>query len=192
MPTPAPVIGGADSACENRVYTYSVTPTAGDSYSWSVSGGTILGSSTGSGIDVLWGTPGAGTVSITQTTPFGCDSTISFSPGIVIMPTPAPVIGGADSACENRVYTYSVTPTAGDIYIWSVSGVTILGYSTGSGIVVLWGTPGAGTVSITQTTPFGCDSTISFSPGIVIMPTPAPVIGGDFLSCDKRFYTFFV
>ncbi len=161
MRTPAPVITGPDSTCQNKKYTYSVPSVTGDSYNWQVSGGTIIGSSTGSSVLVAWGNPGAGKIEVVQTSSFGCDSMVQRT--IRVMRTPAPVIAGADSGCQNKKYVYSVTAVAGDKYAWQVTGGTIVGAANTNSITVAWGMPGIGSVTIRQTSGFGCDSVVSKS-----------------------------
>ncbi|HYG14396.1 MAG TPA: PKD domain-containing protein, partial [Bacteroidia bacterium] len=188
MYTPAPVIAGANSACHNKIYTYSTTNIANDSYSWSVTNGTIISGQGTNSIDILWGTVGTGTVTLTQTSPFGCDSTVSTG-GVVIMYTPAPVIAGADSACHNKIYTYSTPAIANDSYSWSVTNGTIISGQGTNSIDILWGAAGTGTVTLTQTSPFGCDSTVSLSV-IRILYTPAPVLTGEDSACHNKLFTY--
>ncbi|MBI1223592.1 MAG: hypothetical protein GC180_13400, partial [Bacteroidetes bacterium] len=187
--TPTPAINAPnDSACENKIYTYSITPAAGESFSWGVSGGTIVGSSTGSSVQVLWGSPGTGTLSVTQTSSFGCDSTVSTN--VTVVQTPKPVITlPNDSACQNKIYNYSVPSVAGESYVWSVSGGAFVGDSTSNSVNVLWGSPGTGTLSVTQTSAFGCDSTVSEN--VAIVYTPAPVINlPNDTACENKIYNY--
>src|SRR6185436_1751282 len=97
--------------------------TAGNTYLWSVSGGTISGSNSGSSITVAWNGSGSGTVTVTQTNTVSCDSTVIKN--ITINPTPAPVITGPTTVCAFKQTSYSTNTTAGNTYLWSVSGGTI-------------------------------------------------------------------
>ncbi len=170
---PDPIISGEDSTCQNKIYTYTTPDIPGNTYMWNVSGGTVLGANNGSSLSVLWTTTGPHSISITETTPSGCDTTEVYP--IIVLPTPAPVIVlPNDTACQNKIYTYSITPTIGHTYLWNVSGGTIIGANNTASINVLWGTPGTGTITVTQTSAFGCDSTVSES--LLIVPTPMPVI----------------
>jgi PKD repeat protein len=72
---PVPVITGPASSCGNQTATYSVAGGGGLSYSWTVSGGTINGSSTGQSVSVTWNSSGVGTISVTVTNKAGCSST---------------------------------------------------------------------------------------------------------------------
>jgi hypothetical protein len=186
--TPAPVLIGDDSVCSNKITSYTVQSIVGDSYNWSINNGTILTGQGTNSIDILWGTVGVGTVTLTQTSPFGCDSTVSDS--IVVMYTPAPVISGPDSVCDNKIETYTVPNVAGDSYSWTIGNGTILSGQGTNSIDVLWGAAGAGSVSVTQASPFGCDSTAAQS--ITIVYTPTPVISGSDSACQNKQYTFSV
>ncbi len=98
---------------------------------------------------VAWGLPGNGTVQVKQTSDWGCDSVVQRT--IRIQRTPAPVITGADSGCQNKKYVYAVPAVAGDTYAWQVTGGTIVGSASTNSITVAWGMPGIGSVTITQT-----------------------------------------
>src|SRR5204863_456778 len=114
------------------------------------------------------GSAGPGNVNVTQTNSLGCDSTVALS--VTIRPTPVPVITGNTTPCSNKVNAYSITASAGNTYLWTVTGGTITGTNTTSSINVLWGSAGSGNISVIQTNSFGCDSTVASS--ITIRPTP--------------------
>ncbi len=66
-PTPTPVIAGADVVCAGDTEAYDVTFTDGNTYLWSVTGGTI---ETGQGtnqVAVNWTGPSAGSLTVTET-----------------------------------------------------------------------------------------------------------------------------
>src|SRR5439155_17929662 len=69
-PKPTPVINGPGTACAPSTGTYSLMIPTANNFSWSVSGGTILGSSTGNNITVQWNNVGTELVSITKTNSF--------------------------------------------------------------------------------------------------------------------------
>jgi hypothetical protein len=62
-----PVIYGIETTCENKNQTYSTTVSPLIDYQWQVTGGTIIGSSTSSTVNVLWGNAGQGTVKLIRT-----------------------------------------------------------------------------------------------------------------------------
>jgi gliding motility-associated-like protein len=187
-PRPLPVITGPDSVCEYKTNSFSVTGVAGNTYSWTATGGTILGSNTTNSINVIWGTSGSGSVSVRQTNASACDSLVTKT--FSIMPTPVPVIAGPDSVCEYKTNSFSVTAVAGNTYLWTTTGGTISGSNTGNAINVIWGSTGAGSVSVTQTNPSACDSLVTKT--FSIRPTPVPVIAGPDSVCEYKTNTFSV
>ncbi len=72
----APVIDGANGLCAGDVDAgmYNATGDASSSFSWSVSGGSIVGASTGSTVNVDWSGTSTATVSVVQTDALGCSS----------------------------------------------------------------------------------------------------------------------
>jgi hypothetical protein len=74
-PPQVPVIVGPRSAC-NSPSTYSVTPQAGVTYTWAVTGGTPA-TATGSTINVNW-SGGPGTITVTTKGPGVCGAVSSF------------------------------------------------------------------------------------------------------------------
>lgn len=74
-PPQVPVVVGPRSAC-NSPSTYSVTPQAGVTYTWAVTGGTPS-SATGSTINVNW-TGGPGTIMVTTSGPGKCGAVSTF------------------------------------------------------------------------------------------------------------------
>ena len=70
-----PTISGAATANANAQETYSVPAQSGYSYTWTVSGGNIVSGQGTNAINVQWGNPGAGTVSIVWANSNGCEST---------------------------------------------------------------------------------------------------------------------
>jgi large repetitive protein len=75
-PAPTPVITGPDPVClsvNGSTSTYDVINTAGHSYAWTVTGGTIASGQNTNSISVTWTTIGTGTLNVTETiTATGC------------------------------------------------------------------------------------------------------------------------
>jgi len=92
-PLPAPVIVGPNPVCQsadNSTEIYSTAAVAGNTYNWTVTGGTFSGQGTNQ-IAVLWTTPGPGSVSVTETViSTGCAATATID----ITVQPAPVTNG--------------------------------------------------------------------------------------------------
>jgi large repetitive protein len=107
-------------------------------------------------------TAGAGTYYIRGTLAGGC---ADIKPVVVTAaPLPTPVITGPDPVCESingSTETYITPNAAGHTYNWVVSGGTIASGQNTNQITVTWTTPGADSVSVTETvTAGGCQGTI--------------------------------
>lgn len=188
IPPPVPVIAGNNNVCMGSSNTYSVTAAVGNTYNWSVTGGTINGSANSNSVNIIWGMGGSGTITITQTNASGCDSTVSRT--ITLMPQPTPVINGPASICKLTSGIYSVSPTAGNTYSWSITNGSINGSATSNTITVSWGNYSSGTVTVTETNPMGCDSTITMN--VTLNPYPVPVISGSTSVCQLTASTYSV
>lgn len=92
-PLPAPVIVGPNPVCQSaggNTETYSTANIPGNTYNWTVVGGTLTGQGTNE-IAVTWTTPGPGSVSVTETViSTGCTATDTLN----ITVQPAPVTNG--------------------------------------------------------------------------------------------------
>lgn len=169
-----PVITGSGSVCPNSMGTiYSVTAVSGYTYNWTVTGGTISGSSTGNSISIDWGAGPNGSVSITQTSG-GCPGTatknISFgtSPGAFNI-TFAP----SDSICAGASTVITVNGVTSASFFAAATGSTALGTSP-------FITPILTTTTdyyIEATVSGGCPSTNRQKVTVVVVPNPnAPTI----------------
>jgi gliding motility-associated-like protein len=171
---PAPSISGTSPVCTGQTVVYTTPYVAGHSYTWSVTGGTIITSSANS-VTINWPLSGSGTVTVTETNPASCDSTTTIT--ITIAPQPAPAVTGAVNVCTGSSTTYSITtPTAGDIYAWSVTGGTIVGPSNGTSVTIQWTSAGSATVSVNESNSSGCNATTNINVNVHQMPSP--VISG--------------
>lgn len=149
-PLPSSEIAGSAQVCANNPSTYNVTSQSGATYAWTVTGGTISGSATGSSINVNWGAAGAGTVNVTVTSGAGCVSSRTLNTTVNVQP--APVLIGAASVCENATQTYTITSIAGSSYNWSVNGGNIVSGSGTNSVTVLWKSVGTGLIAVSQST----------------------------------------
>ena len=185
-PTPVPVLSGPNAVCERKTTAFTARFVAGATYVWNVTGGTITSTLNDTLINVLWGVAGFGTVSVRQTNTFSCDSTVSKN--IVINPTPVPVLSGPNAVCERKTSTYTARYAIEASYVWNVTGGSITATLNDTLINVLWGNTGVGTVSVKQTNPYGCDSTVIKN--ITINPTPVPILSGPNAVCERKTTTF--
>ncbi len=165
LPDSSPSIQGPLQVCELSNQSYYVVPNAGSSYTWVVTGGVINGSSVSDLIQVDWGVSGSGTISVFETNGAACtgpDTVIT----ITIHPKPLPpVVQGIQNICDSTQSVYSTNFVPGSQWSWSVNGGTISNTSSNTdSITVFWNTPGAGSISVTETNAFGCSGDTSLYP----------------------------
>jgi len=78
-PAPTPSISGDNDICEDSTAEiYTTAFVSGDSYLWTVSGGTIQSGQNTNTVSVKWGSAGTGIISVKETnTTYGCSTTVS-------------------------------------------------------------------------------------------------------------------
>jgi hypothetical protein len=184
-PNPTPVISGPATVCASDAGdVYSTTNVVGNSYSWTVSGGTITAGAGTNSITVTWGSGASGTVQLTETvTATGC-ATATANYNVTINPLPTPVISGLNAVCANQAGVIYTTPNVGGhTYVWAITGGSITAGAGTNSITVTWGTAGAGTLQLTETiTATTCAVTTAFY-NVTKNPNPTPVISGPATVC---------
>ncbi len=187
-PTPvtSPIKGTTNVCAMDTATIFSVAGHAGDTYTWTVTGGTITSGQGMDSIVVQWGSPGPATITVHETNSFGC---ISANQALNVTVNPNPVtspITGDTTTCANSTDPYSVIAIAGSSYQWSVSGGVITGASTGNSVSIIWGAGPRGTVSVVESNMAACSGDTVFL-NVIIFPLPAkPVIAGpDTLCADS-------
>jgi hypothetical protein len=207
--TPLPVVTGTLSPCSNIQHDYTTTLNSGNSYSWSVIGGTFTQIAANT-VRVSWAAPvwpntNSGIVQVTEgvidVLPATCNSTMGQ--GVTVRPVPpTPVISGPASVCAtdltdnpptNNTATYSSSipaQTAGSgtiAYAWTVTGGTITSSSTAPTITVQWNNSGGsttvGTITLKHTSSFGCENTGTLN--VTINPLPEPKVVGATVACQN-------
>jgi len=198
---PTPVISGPASVCatdltdnpptNNTVtYTSSIpTQTAGSgtiSYAWTVTGGTIIGASNASSINVQWNnngiTPVTGSISLKHTSSFGCESTGTLN--VVVNAIPDPKVVGATVACQNTVENYSTAGNPGSAYNWTITGGNFIRAGQGTpNVAVEWTLPGAATLTVAETNSFGCTVLNSMSVTVNALPNATLSVSGPTTFC---------
>lgn len=156
-----PTITGSVEVCRNdNNQSYSVTLNSGNSYNWTVVGGTIDeaggASTTGyvlnlNSITVDWGSTGqVGSVSVVEKNSCTASNTITSSVNINSIP-PSGLTGKLLVAENSNGIAYSVTNSSNTTYTWTITGGTQASGGNTNAITVNWGSSGTGTVSVTAT-----------------------------------------
>ena len=73
--TPSPEISGSYLVCSGYTEDYMTEDHAGSTYTWEVTGGTIVNGSGTNQVSVEWGVPGAGSLVVTEESAEGCSGT---------------------------------------------------------------------------------------------------------------------
>ena len=128
---PGVISGPVTGLCgtNGAVYTISAVPGA-NSYFWTVTNGTIIGSNTGLSITVNWNSSfSTGTVSVYSINGCGTSSVRSFTvSGIPAQPGP---VTGPVNVCVGATYHYSIATVAGAAnYNWTTPGTLVAGQGT--------------------------------------------------------------
>jgi uncharacterized delta-60 repeat protein len=149
-----PEILGLQLVCATYEENYETAYNAGSFYSWEVSGGVIVDGAGTHQVTVLWGIPGDGSVSVTETTDQGCsataetlDVTIEICPSVIeissgnfrIYPNPANdfmhiVINNSDDPVKKIVITNSLGQILNELEVnaeTSAETINISGYPCG-------------------------------------------------------------
>ncbi len=192
FPLPVPSISGNASACENSTGDIYSTDSGMSNYSWTVSSaGIITSGQTSDSVTVSWGNAGTGTLSVTYTSPAGCNPLSPAFKTIPINPRPVPGISGNNIVCINSGPKTYFTEANQQNYTWSIStGDTILTGSGTSSVTVQWNTAGNRFISVTYSDASGCEAAIPDSLLVIVEPLPsAPSnIAGPALLCTPAFW----
>lgn len=154
-----PTISGVTDVCRDDTNDgYSVTLNSGNTYEWTVVGGSIVGQSNPTGfvsnlnsINVDWGSTGqVGSVSVVERNTCTTSNAVSIDVNINSI-APASITGSTLVAENTNGVAYSVTNEANTTYNWTIVGGTQASGTTTNSITVDWGSNGAGSVSVTAT-----------------------------------------
>jgi len=177
---PTPVISGLSAVCATATgVTYSTPNVGGNTYSWTVSGGTIASGAGTNSITVDWAAAGSGTVQLTETiSATGCAVTTSpYSVTINVIPALSSGLTPA-AICSGAIFSYTPTSTTlGSSFSWSrltTSGI-IQPSNSGSGIIneTLTNTK-TGPISVTYqvvTLANGCANAVQ---NVIVSVNPTP------------------
>jgi hypothetical protein len=185
--TPGPTVDPVSNlAFCNGVATQAINftgPVPGTTYSWTNSNTAIgLGASGTGAIPSFTATntgnaPISGTITVIPSAN-GCTGTpVSFTINVNPIPAPA-IIGSGPAVClsvSNSTEIYSTVNVPGNTYNWTVTGGTFTGQGTNQ-IAVTWTTPGAGSVSVTETVgTAGCSATDTKLINVQAAPNTGPI-----------------
>ncbi len=176
-PAPTPIISGTNNICVNATQTFSTPNIVGNTYLWTIAGGNASiqsGQGTNS-VVVIGNTAGAGTLTVRETTPQGCNFTTAVY-NIVINPLPTPNITSTNAViCVNSTGNYSTPSVVGNTYLWSATGSPTITNGNTNNASMVWASAGSFVVTVVETiTATGCQRTNTFN--VLVNPLPTPAI----------------
>lgn len=149
---PIPVISGPIVVCPNSSgIEYVAQGAASSTYTWSVSGGTIVSGGNSNTVLIDWGDEGFGTINVVEINKFGCVSDayiFNVNKTYVLAVT---AITGPNEVCEFDIgVSYTVVESNGSVYDWTVAGGTQSSGGSSAAIGVDWGVAGVASVTVVQ------------------------------------------
>lgn len=182
-------IVGKKQLCQNEISTYVANNrNYRNKLNWSVSGGKIVGSDTGTSVNIEWGNGTTGTVILSIVSQYGCEGPEkSFNVNLIPSP-PAPVISGPDTVCKGQEYRYTIISSV-NITDWQVEGWKTLTIDSVNNIIdVVWDeTVQAGThkIKVRAINSTGCKSPAD-SIVVIIANASLPIISGPTTVCPNN------
>ncbi|NJL11715.1 MAG: T9SS type B sorting domain-containing protein [Microscillaceae bacterium] len=178
-PKPTPLISGLDNVCEDSPIVYNTPLVPGNTYAWTITGGTIITGGNTHEITVEWQTTGS--LSVLESNPTTTCAQTSPTLNVTVNPVPTPVVSGPDNVCAGQTAIYSTPNNVSNDYNWTVSANGSITTGQGSNqITVTWNSNGPGEVSVEETQPFGtldCPATSAIF-NVTVNPLPSPVVSG--------------
>jgi len=161
IPGQAATPQGLQSVCNNESSDYSTSGAAyAEDYTWSLypaDAGVLTPDSENCSISWSSSFTGSGWLTVTGINDCGT-GTPSEDLQITVNASPAPVISGLALVCNDDQAAYSTVNNTGSSYAWDVIGGTILSGAGTYTINILWGSPGTGTVAVTETNAASCEA----------------------------------
>ena len=170
---------GPDRACSgsSAVTQYAAKdPKDGSTFDWKVFGGSILGRTDTSVVNVRWTSTGLGRLRMVEISRFGCaGDTVTKDITLVEAPD-LPIITGDDTVClfETNV-AYSVTYTPGHNYRWFLPDGSVVD-NVGAQVQYNWNMLGTFEIGVIEVNTDGCVSDTAFIEVNVRKPAPG-IIG---------------
>ncbi len=151
---------GASTVCNTETTNYAVSIVDyADTIYWDLqpaNAGIVIGGDFEA--DIQWDASFSGMATLSAQGVNICGAgPVSNATEIQVDATPMPEISGVTMICNDEEAEYSVTETTGNTYVWNVTGGTVVGGAGTNTITVLWGNPGMGMVSLTETSAADCE-----------------------------------
>ncbi|KAB2916132.1 MAG: hypothetical protein F9K23_08460 [Bacteroidetes bacterium] len=180
---PEPAVVGPLNVGATSIATYEVYDT-GNSFIWSVVGGSILSGQHTHRIEVQWNnvtTQTLGEVELAEECLVCNSNPVIDSKTITIKAIPNPVITGDDEVCSGSISNYAAVDHGND-FVWEVTGGSIVNTLTNPPSVnVKWDTTAEktyGAVKLIESSPYTNPGTVALTHEVKIVPVAAPNVTG--------------
>lgn len=197
--------GPVGQACEGQSIVYSTPNNAGNTYEWTVTGGTITAGAGTNSVTIQWGTVGNQTITLKETT-VGTQCSTVVTQNVTVTAMPQPIISGSTISCINKIHTYSTPAVPGHTYKWSITPTNVFapiaGWDESNSITVQWTQPGLHRIILTQTSMGGfCTAHDTMFVQVNLVPNPLIVSSTGFgspttqrpgLVCELSTHTYSV
>ncbi len=143
VPAAPPAPNGFQPVCSGALENYATMAVTGaETYSWTVTGGTITAGQGSSAVTVAWSDAGGGLCVTAEnncgSSPVSCTN---IAGGVPPLPPAEPF--GSSLICLGDTENYAISPVDGAIsYIWSINGGTVTAGQGGITVTVSWAAPG--------------------------------------------------
>jgi len=152
-PEQAGTPAGTEAVCNNDTTTYTSSGASSATiYTWAItpaSAGVLTSDSLT--VEIAWDNSFTGMAYLTVTASNDCgDGPESEELEIEVVQTPQPVVSGPEYACKYHTELYHTDLVDGNSYQWEITGGTIIEGAGTNEIIVEWGEPGMGYVTVTE------------------------------------------
>lgn len=190
------ISGNTVLPCIDTLETYSVTDVAGSDFQWTVPNGAVILSGQGTHEITVDFNGNSGSISVVQTNQNGCEGApVSITITIGNTVSTGSISGPTVVSCSTDNETYSVSPTVGSSYQWSLPAGAVILSGQGSNSIQVDFNANFGQVTVVETNNLGCtgnpqELSVDCINGVtdldktVIMVSPNPFTTGIKLSGD--------
>ena len=175
-------LNGTATPCSGIPISYTTTAVPlKQSYTWQVTGGTIISGQGTPAAQVVWDLTGNPNRWIRISYTDGTCINYTTQKDVVVTPTETPVINPmVTEVCVGATSTFSVAPGKTN-YNWVVSAGTISGLNNASSVTIVWNVPGNQSVSVSYNNG-ACPSFVS-TRNVLVNASTTPTITGPAVVC---------
>ncbi len=181
-PVPVANAGADKTICYGNSTQIGAASQAGFTYDWSSSVGSFSSNVANPTVQPLQSTYYYLTKTIVAT---GCLDTDTVLVNIAFPPSAS--VTGPGSSCDGESKNYQANPSAGNTYLWDVTGGQIISGQSTTSINIIWNAPGSGKVTLIQSNQASCKDTVDYNVLVIKNPTAKFVVKEDCIGTSTQF-----